>query len=421
MSISHLWRKPALFLGCLCLTTTLIGAELPVAKPESVGMSSEKLQAVDKIVEDLIAKKRLAGAQIAITRKGKVVYNKTFGKMDIEADKAMREDAILRIYSMSKSITTAAALMLYDEGKVGLDDPLSKYIPEFKGVSVWKEGGAVPAKREPTVRDLMRHTAGLTYGGIGNAEADKLFKEANLFDKNQTLEAFGAKIGKLPLKYEPGTEWLYSFATDVLGRVVEVASGKPFDVFLQERIFTPLDMKDTGFHVPAEKLERLATVYNSDGKGTLKPTDVPATSGYRNKPNFSSGGGGLVSTTRDYLRFLQMVANGGKLDGKRLLKEKTADLMTHNELPEMAMPIRFGNELREGVGFGLGFNVRVAKSEKWDPASPVGEWGWGGMASTHYWASPKDELVVVTMEQTLPYSFMLEWAVKKPIYEAIVK
>ena len=421
MSISPIWRKPALLLGCLSLTSTLFAAELPVAKPESVGMSAEKLQQVDKVVEDLIAKKRLAGAIVVVTRHGKVVYNKSFGKMDIEADKAMREDAIIRIYSMSKGITTAAALMLHDEGKIGLDDPVSKYIPEFKGVKVWKEGGSEPAKREPTVRDLMRHTAGLTYGGIGNAEADKLFKAANLGDKGQTLEEFAAKMGKLPLKYEPGTEWMYSFATDILGRVVEVASGKSFDVFLQERVFKPLDMKDTGFHVPAEKLERLATVYNSDGKGNLNPVDVPATSSYRTKPNMLSGGGGLVSTTRDYLRFLQMVANGGTLDGKRLLKQETVKLMTHNEVPEVAMPIRFGKEMREGVGFGLGFNVRVAKSDKWDPAGPVGEWGWGGMASTHYWASPKEDLVVVTMEQTLPYSFMLEWAVKKPIYDAIVK
>ncbi len=384
-------------------------------------MSAEKLREVDRIVEDLIAKKRLAGAQVAVTRKGKVVYNKSFGRMDIEAGKAMREDAIIRIYSMSKSITTAAALMLYDEGKIGLDDAVSKYIPEFKEVTVWDGDKAVPAKREPTVRDLMRHTAGLTYGGIGNAEVDKLFKQADLFSKGQTLAEFSAKMGKLPLKYEPGTEWMYSFSVDILGRVIEVAAGKPFDVFLQERIFNPLDMKDTGFYVPAEKLERLATVYNSDGKGTLKPVDVPATSSYRTKPGMLSGGGGLVSTMRDYLRFLQMVANGGKLDGKRVLKEKTVALMTHNEVPEVAMPIRFGKEMREGVGFGLGFNVRVATSDKWDPAGPVGEWGWGGMASTHYWASPKDDLVVVTMEQTLPYSFMLEWAVKQPIYDAIVK
>lgn len=419
--MANLSLKSAFILGCLSLSTTLLGAELPTAKPESVGMSSEKLREVDKIVEDLIAKKRLAGAQVAVVRKGKVVYDKTFGKMDIEADKPMREDIIIRIYSMSKGITTAAALTLYDEGKIGLDDPVSKYIPEFKGVKVWQGDAAVPVKREPTVRDLMRHTAGLTYGGVGNPEADKLFKAANLGDKNQTLEEFSAKMGKLPLKYEPGTEWMYSYSVDILGRVIEVASGKPFDVFLQERLFKPLDMKDTGFYVPAEKLDRLATVYNSDGKGTLKPVDVPATSSYRTKPGMLSGGGGMVSTIRDYLRFLQMVANGGKLDGKRVLKEKTVRLMTHNEVPEMAMPIRFGKELREGVGFGLGFNVRVATSNKWDPAGPVGEWGWGGMASTHYWASPKDDLVVVTMEQTLPYSFMLEWAVKKPIYDAIVK
>lgn len=384
-------------------------------------MSSAKLGKVDEIVQELVAKKRLAGATVAITRKGKVVYFKTFGKMDIEADKPMREDTIFRIYSMSKGITTAGALMLYEEGKIGLDDPVWEYIPEFKNVKVWTDNGPVPAKVTPTIRDLMRHTAGLTYGTMGNAKADKLFKDADLRNPDQSLEEFCAKLGKLPLKYEPGTEWMYSYAVDVLGRVIEVASGKPFDVYLQERIFKPLDMKDTGFYVPADKLDRLATVYNSNEKGTLKPTDVPATSSYRTKPHWLSGGGGLVSTTRDYLRFLQMIENGGKLDGKRLLKKKTVALMTHNEVPQMAMPISFGSQKRYGVGYGLGFNVRVATSDKWDPAGPVGEWGWGGMASTHYWASPKDDLVVVTMEQTLPYSFMLEWAVKQPIYDAIVK
>jgi CubicO group peptidase (beta-lactamase class C family) len=420
-AMSQSFLRATLFAGCLGLAFALNGAELPVAKPETAGMSAEKLQQVDRIVEDLIAQKRLAGASVAVTRHGKVVYDKTFGKMDLASGKPMQADTIVRIHSMSKGITTAAALMLYDEGKLGLDDAVSKYIPEFKDPNIWTPSGLQPVKREPTIRDLMRHTAGLTYGSMGNAEVDKQFKEANLFDRNQSLKEFGAKIAKLPLKYEPGTEWMYSFASDVLGRVVEVASGKSFDVFLQERIFTALDMKDTGFFVPAAKLDRLATVYNSDGKGTLKAVETPANDSYLTRPNFLSGGGGLLSTKRDYLRFLQMIANGGTLEGKRLLKEKTVALMTHNEVPEMAMPIRFGKELREGVGFGLGFNVRVATSQKWDPAGPVGEWGWGGLASTHYWASPKDDLVVVTIEQTLPYSFMLEWAVKKPIYDAIVK
>ncbi len=405
----------------LALAFQIHAAELPVAAPESAGMSSEKLKKVDVIVSDLIEKKSLAGASVAVARQGKVVYFKTFGMMDVEAGKPMREDTIFRIYSMSKSITTAAALLLVDEGKINLDDPVANYIPEFKEPKVWVDGAAKPAKRGPTVRDLMRHTAGLTYGSGAGAEADKQFREAKILDRGTDLETMGARLGKLPLAYEPGTRWLYSCSVDVLGRVVEVASGLKLDAFLKRRLFDPLDMKDTGFFVPAEQAGRFATTYQSDGKGALKVSDAAATSQFLKNPAQFSGGGGLVSTTRDYLRFLIMIASGGQLDGKRLLKPETVALMTHNQLAPEAMPIAFGAQKRTGVGFGLGFNVRVASTPDWDAAGPVGEYGWGGMASTHYWASPKHDLVVVTMEQTLPYSFKLEWAVKGPIYDAVIK
>ncbi|NBV22800.1 MAG: class A beta-lactamase-related serine hydrolase [Proteobacteria bacterium] len=409
------------WLGCvtgLALIQFTTAAELPVVTPEAAGMSSAKLKAVDAIVGDLIEKKSLAGASVAIARHGKIVYFKTFGKMDIEAGKPMREDTIFRIYSMSKSITTAAALLLVEEGKIGLDDPVAKYIPEFREPKVWTDGGTQPAKRGPTVRDLMRHTAGLTYGG-GATEPDKQFRAAKILDRGTDLETMGAKLGPIPLAYEPGTRWLYSCSVDVLGRVVEVASGMKFDAFLKRRLFEPLDMKDTGFFVPAEKADRFATTYQTDKSG-LKVSDAAATSQFLKNPAQFSGGGGLVSTTRDYLRFLVMIANGGLLDGQRLLKPETVALMTHNQLPPESMPIAFGQQKRFGVGFGLGFNVRVASNPEWDAAGPVGEYGWGGMASTHYWASPKHDLVVVTMEQTLPYSFKLEWAVKGPIYDAVV-
>jgi CubicO group peptidase (beta-lactamase class C family) len=205
---------------------------------------------------------------------------------------------------------------------------------------------------------------------------------------------------------------------DVLGRIVEVASGQTFDVFLDQRIFRPLDLRDTGFFVPAEKAGRFAALYHFDEKGGLTLQDAPGGSEYLKKPRFFSGGGGLVSTTRDYLRFLCLIQNRGELGGVRLLKPASVDLMTHNDLPASILPIRFGEELRYGLGFGLGFNVRVEHSDKWDPASPVGEWGWGGAASTHYWASPKDDLVVVTMEQTMPFNFNLETGLKGIIYSA---
>jgi CubicO group peptidase (beta-lactamase class C family) len=338
--------------------------------------------------------------------------------MDLEAEKPMREDAIFRIYSMSKAITTAAALILYEQGKLGLDEPVSTYVPDFKGIKVRNAAGNLAPTSEPTIRDLMRHTAGLTYGIFGDSPVDRLYREADVLSRNEDLKDMCAKLGKLPLQYDPGTKWVYSVAVDVLGRVIEVASGLTFDAFLQKHVFGPLDMTDTGFYVPAEKSARFAAIYRSDGSGTLSPAENSATSPFLAKPKLLSGGGGMVSTTRDYMRFLQMIAQGGQLDGTRILKPETVALMTHNQLPPGVMPISMSVGKRPGVGFGLGFSVRVEPADQ-EPASRLAEYGWGGMASTHYWTSPKDDLVVVTMEQTLPFSLLLESAVKGPIYDAI--
>jgi len=411
-------RKSICLLGALCLVLGVSARELPVAAPESVGMSSPKLAKVDRIVEELRQQKKLAGATVMVARHGKVVYFKTFGKMDLEADKTMREDAIFRIYSMSKAITTAAALKLYEQGKLGLDDPVSKYVPDFKGIKVWSADGNMAPTHEPTIRDLMRHTAGLTYGIFGDSPVDKLYREANVLNKSEDLKAMCVKLGRLPLQYDPGTKWVYSVAVDVLGRVIEVASGMSFDTFLEKRLFGPLDMKDTGFYVPARKSDRLAAIYRSDGNGTLTNAENQAASPYLTKPKLLSGGGGMVSTTRDYMRFLQMIAQGGELQGVRILKPETVALMTHNQLPAEVMPISMSVGKRPGVGFGLGFSVRVQASDQ-EASARVAEYGWGGMASTHYWTSPKDDLVVVTMEQTLPFSLLLETAVKGAIYDAI--
>ena len=407
-------------LVALSLWSVTAARELPVAKPEEVGMSSAKLATVDDILKGFIAEKKLAGCIVAIARKGKVVHFGTYGKMDVERDKPMKPDSIFRIYSMSKAITTAAALILFDEGKYELDDPVSKYIPEFKELSVLREGQAEPAKRQMTVRDLMRHTSGLSYGFVGNSAVEKRYKKDKPIDRAGDLPTMITKLSGIPLAFEPGTKWQYSVSIDVLGRLIEIWSGNKFEDFLAERICKPLEMKDTAFDVPKGKVDRFTANYAPNGSGELRLIDDPAKSRYLTPAGLASGGGGLVSTTRDYLRFLQMVLNGGELHGKRILKKKTVRLMTRNQLPKKIMPIRIGPIPRVGVGFGLGFSTRVSMGP-WDPGGRVGEFGWGGAASTHYWVSPKDELVVVTMEQIMPYSFMTEWAVKKLIYDAIEK
>jgi CubicO group peptidase (beta-lactamase class C family) len=413
---------PAFTLSVLC-TLSALGEqpvptkELPPASPETVGMSSAKLSKVDAKVEELIAGKRLAGAAVMITRKGKLIYNKTFGLADIEQEKPMARDTIFRIYSMSKAITSAAAMILSDEGTLKIDDPIANYLPEFKEVKVWKEGKAVAPTNPPTVKDLLRHTTGYSYGGTGVAQVDLMQKKADVFARDNTLADFSKGMATVPLVFEPGQRWMYGVSTDILGAVVQSASGMPFETFLQKRIFAPLDMVDTGFVIPKSKMPRVAVVYNSNKRGKLSNNNHDNFR-YTAESKLPSGGGGLASTIRDYTRFLQMIANGGELHGTRLLKRETVARMTKNQLENAAMPVRFPGNKRPGTGFGLGFSVKVANTA-WNKAGRIGEYGWGGMLSTHYWISPKDDLVVVTMEQTLPYDFLLEDALKPLIYDAI--
>jgi CubicO group peptidase (beta-lactamase class C family) len=394
--------------------------ELPTAKPKDVGLDADKIQKAHDAVQALIDKKEMAGAVIAVARKGKVVMFEALGESEAGSGKPMKTDAIVRIFSMTKPITTVAAMMLVEDGKIKLDDPVSKYLPEFKDrrVHTGKGDETVEAKREITVRDLMRHTSGLTYGIFGNTPVDQLYKKVGVFAAGDTLQDMMTKLGKVPLLYEPGTRWHYSVSTDVLGRIVEVASGKALDEFFAERIFKPLDMKDSGFFVPKDKFDRLAATHGIDAKEKkLTVTETADKSSYRTKPKWLSGGGGGVSTARDYLRFCQMLLNGGELDGVRLLKKETVAEMTRNQLPEEAMKAKNGGNAEVGEGFGLGFGVRVGKD---DPTMgrAVGEYYWGGAASTHFWISPKQELVVVALEQFLPNRPMLQQAIKPLIYQA---
>jgi len=393
---------------CLLFPCVGYGKELPVTSPKNVGMSPEGLARIKPAVQALVGDEKIAGASVIVARRGKIVFFETFGMMDKEAKKTMQKDAIFRIYSMTKPVTSVAVMMLYEEGKLKLDDPVSKYIPEFKGLKVYAESGKHKDQaREMSIRDLLRHTSGLTYGFFGNTAVDKMYKAKSIFDWQSSLEDMINKLSEVPLLYQPGTRWHYSVSTDVLGYLVEKISGQSLDKFFKRRIFKPLDMKDTAFRVVSKKADRFAVCYGPKEDGGLRVVDDPAKSRYLKKRKLFSGGGGLVSTARDYMRFCQMLLNKGQLDGKRLLGSETVEMMTSNQLPD---GVSRGND----GGFGLGFSVRIE-----DGRFPKGEYGWGGMASTHFWIFPKDELIVVALSQRMPFSSQLENAVKSIIYDSI--
>ncbi len=398
------------------------GDELPSAKPESVGLASDKLAKINDAVDQAVKDEKTAGAVVVVIRRGKIAHFSAHGWQDIAGQRPMQRDTIFRIYSMTKPITTVAAMMLWEEGRFKLDDPVSKYLPELKNLDVYAGGDGdkeyVKEQQPITVRDLMRHTSGLTYGG-GQTPVDKLYREKNFTGRGFTLQEFVSELGKMPLKYQPGTRFEYGVSTDVLGRLVEVWSGQTLDEFFQKRIFASLDMQDSGFAVPDSQIARFATSYGPAKDKGLKVIDAPDTSRYRKQPKMLSGGGGLVSTARDYIRFLQMLLAGGTLDGHRILKADTISLMTKNHIPKKSLPIVQGFP-RVGWGFGLGFAIRMEKTDS-EPTTPIGECRWGGAASTHFWFSPKDELAVVVMQQHRPFIRILETEIKPIVYGAVIK
>ena len=393
--------------------------ELPRAEPGDVGLSSKKLTEVRSVVQGMIDQQRTAGVQVLVARHGKIAFLEAIGKMNLGSDATMRPDAIFRIYSMTKPITSVATLMLCEEGKLKLDDPVSKYLPEFKDVRVHAGEGTetVPVEREMTIRDLLRHTSGLTYGFIEDMPVDRLYRTKKVGDSGATLAEFTRNLAALPLKYQPGTHFNYSYSTDVLARVVEVVSEKSFDDFLRQRILEPLDMHDTGFFVAREKLDRLTASHTRNGE-SLRVSDPPGTSPFARKRPFLSGGGGLTSTARDYARFAQMLLNEGELQGTRILRKDTVQEMTKNQLPAAALPMKVGAMQLPGMGFGLGVSVRMdTKDGKPDPAA--GEYGWSGAASTYFWVAPRSEMVVVILQQLEPFNVDLQLALRPVIYAAI--
>jgi CubicO group peptidase (beta-lactamase class C family) len=386
------------------------------ASPESAGMSRS---AFDRIEEHLkhryIESGRFPGTQLLVYRRGKVVHNATQGFADLERKVPVKEDTIFRIYSMTKPITSVAFMMLVEEGRVALDEPVHKYIPEWKTLGVFQAGTAPafltrPPSRPMLIVDLLRHTSGLTYGFQQRSNVDAAYREMKIgeVEKSGTLQSMIDDLAKLPLEFSPGEAWNYSVSTDVIGYLVGKISGRPFEQFLKERIFDPLDMKDTGFFVPADKVHRLAACYSADPQGGLTLQDDPTTSSFLTPPSFISGGGGLCSTAADYLTFCRALLDGGELGGVRLIGPKTLALMTANhlpggrELPEMSRSL-FSEAAYNGVGFGLGFSVTVNPVQTLIPGS-AGEYAWGGVATTSFWIDPAEELIAIFMTQVIPSS-----------------
>ncbi len=386
---------------------------LPHAQPEDAGMSSERLARIGKVMQGYVDRGEIPGAITLVARQGKIVHLQTHGLKDIASSEPMSAGSIFRMASMTKPIASVALMMLYEEGHFRLADPISEFIPEFKNpkVAIPKDsaGGSsgnfytIPADREITFQHVLTHTAGLptTYSG----PTAKLYQDeiSPLRRSGATLGPVMKKLASLPLNFHPGTAWQYGPATDVVGYLVEVISGKPLDEFLRERIFEPLGMKDTQFYVPQEKLDRRATVYSTGG-GKLEPRDdLMTTEITPPSKRYFSGGGGLSSTVEDYLRFCQMKLNGGHFNGARLLSPKTVELMTADHLPDDVVhyPIWYTLRLR-GHGFGLGYRVITDLGDAALLGS-VGSYGWGGAYGTYFWIDPEEELIGIFMTQIRPY------------------
>lgn len=394
---------------------------LPTATPSEAGFDPERLRKVHAVMEQFVRDRAIAGGVVAVARDGKLVMMDAVGMQDVEAGIPMSTDSIFRIYSMTKPIASTAAMILVDRGIVKLDDPVAKYIPSFANAQVFagKQDGKMitePLRRAVTIRDLLRHTSGLTYGFFGNSAVDQLYRQSNVLSDDDDCKLLCEKVAKIPLMNQPGDRFQYGVSVDVLGRVIEVASGMTLDDFLRTEIFEPLGMEDTGFFVPEDKIVRMTVNYSSNSKGELEIADHPSESRFTKNPKMLSGGGGLVSTAGDYLRFAQMIANGGILDRNRILKAETVQSMTKDQLPTRAFPAGVGMPM-PGVGFGLGFSVVVNREGYPHPVE--GEYGWDGMASTHYFASPSKGFVVVALTQRYPFSSQVEDAIKPIIYGAL--
>jgi CubicO group peptidase (beta-lactamase class C family) len=375
-------------------------AALQMAQPEEVGMDSDRLSRVTAAMQGLVDDGLLAGVVTMAARDNKIVHFESVGYRDKEANAPMTNDALFRIYSMTKPITGVALMMLYEEGKFKLSDPVEKYLPELKDLQVYAgqddDGNMLtePQNHKITVRELMSHTGGLTYGIFAQSPVDTMYVEAGLLDTTVPLSEFASRLGKIPLKSQPGSKWEYSVSVDVQGYLVEKLAGQSFGSFLEEKIFEPLGMNDTDFYVPEEKANRFAQVYSYGSDGELIPGEGFPDANFMIDPVFEGGGGGLVSSTMDYMRFSQMLLNGGELDGVRILAPLTVDLMHRDQTPKAVSGGVLG---ARGTSFGLDFAITEDPVEA--ESYSAGEYYWGGAAGTWFWIDPAENLVFVGMIQ----------------------
>ncbi|MBE9604806.1 beta-lactamase family protein [Acetobacteraceae bacterium H6797] len=405
-------------------------SEIALTDPNSLGLCPKRLARIDAWRDKLVADGKFAGATTLVSRHGEVAHFGSSGLADMASGRAMAGDTIHRFYSMTKPLTSVAIMMLYEEGLFQLDDPISRFLPFFANQRVAVGGGrgkidTVPAMRDITFRDLLTHTSGLTYGFMQATLVDAAYREQGVdFQTAETsLEEVVRKAASLPLIAQPGAEWNYSISTDVLGYLVEVISGRPFEEFLRERLIRPLGMVDTDFFVHEGKAHRFASNYGRGPDGTLALLDDAATSRFLKPRRVNSGGGGLVSTAADYLRFCLMMLNKGELDGTRYLGRKTVELMMSNHLrgdmAAMGQP-RWSESTAEGIGFGLGFSVTLDPARAQILGTP-GECAWGGAASTAFWIDPEEEMAVIFLAQLMPSS---AWPVRRELrvlsYQAVI-
>lgn len=401
--------------------------------PDAAGMDPKRLRTLDEHFERYVDDGRLPGFHLVVSRHGKVAHQHRYGMRDVEGSLPIEDDTMYRIYSMTKPITSVALMMLVEEGKLLLNDPVSNFIPSFGSSRVWRGGSVLKPVTEPVtepmlVAHLLTHTAGLTYGWMYQTAVDDLYRRAGYegaTTRGTTLEKAVDDWAQLPLLFQPGTEWNYSVATDVVGRIVEVASGQTLEEFFAQRIFAPLGMHDTGFFAPEDKVHRLGGLYQPDPATRRAKRLDNLGNAAAHRPTFLSGGGGLVSTAYDYHRFLQMLANDGELDGARILSPRTVRLMTSNHLPNDADITEYGRPLDlenayDGFGFGLGFSVLLNPARA-KVLGSVGDFGWGGAASTTFWIDRNEGIIAAFYTQLLPSStWPLRPYFKNLVYQALV-